>query len=809
MVVTVGAINKKEVNNLYKDHEQTGGEKPIDLVKATNPILIVDEPQSVDSGMAGRGKKALDSMHPLCTLRYSATHLFKHHMVYRLDAVDAYERQLVKQIEVALATVEDAHDRPYVRLISTDNRRGVIARVELDVEAAGHVRRTEKTVKDGDDLERTTGRTIYRDHRIGEIQVGKDSASVELQMPEGRYRLRKGEAWGDSDLPAVHRQMIRRTIREHFDKERRLRPQGIKVLSLFFVDAVERYRRYDRAGNAIKGEYAQIFESEYRRLASHPDYRPLFPKTDPATVAEQAHDDYFSIDKKGGWTDTAENTQSNRDNAERAYHLIMKDKEKLLNLDEPLRFIFSHSALREGWDNPNVFQICALRDIRTERERRQTIGRGLRLCVNQNGERQRGFEVNTLTVIARESYEEFAENLQREIEQDTGIRFGVVEPHQFASLPIIGDDGATTPFGFDESRKLYDHLLANGDIDAEGRIRNSLRKAIKDDAFALPERWNALRADIAAVLRKLSGRFEIKNADKRPTDRSSRAVLDSPEFEELWDRIKRQTVHHLFFDNDVLLKNSAAALQDADSISPNRLKWRQAEIRIGQAKIKATELADSETVTLEETHRQLPDLLTEIENRTRLTRRSIYKILIDSGCLEDFKHQPQLFIELAARAINGCKRQALTHGLKYRQIGNETYYAQELVQKKELAGLLKPPLATEPSNGEPVVSESVSATGFANRLDNSPAVKWAVGLPDWFTVPTPLGNFSPDWAALVGTEQGERLYLGVEPDDGSVRNNFRHEASTRISDGKPRLDISGNDQGLRPAWKTSNRPATA
>ena len=227
MVVTVGAINKKDVNNLYKDSEKTGGEMPIDLIKATRPILIVDEPQSVDGGLAGRGKEALNAMDPLCTLRYSATHADKHHMIYRLDAVDAYERKLVKQIEVASATVEDAHNRPYVRLISTSNRGGVIsAKVELDVEAAGHVRRRERTVQDGDDLEQETGRAVYRDCRIGEIRVGRGNAFVEIRMPGGERFLREGEAWGDVDAASIQREMIRRTIREHLDKEKTPPPAG-------------------------------------------------------------------------------------------------------------------------------------------------------------------------------------------------------------------------------------------------------------------------------------------------------------------------------------------------------------------------------------------------------------------------------------------------------------------------------------------------------------------------------------------------------------------------------------------------------
>ena len=490
MVVTVGAINKKDVNNLYKDSEKTGGEKPIDLIRATRPVLIVDEPQSVDGGLQGRGREALKEMNPLCALRYSATHADRHHMVYRLDAVDAYERKLVKQIEVASATIEDAHNKPYVRLLATSNRRGVIsARVELDVEVTGRVRRQEKTVQDGDDLAQITKRALYHDCRIGEIRVDKGNEFIELRVPGGEQYLRLRETWGDVDALTVQRQLIRRTIREHLDKEKRLFPQGIKVLSLFFIDAVERYRQYDEDGNAIKGIYARMFEEEYQRLAKYPDYQTLFQEVEHA-AAEEVHNGYFSIDRKGGWTDTAENNQNNRDNAERAYNLIMKEKEKLLSLETPLKFIFSHSALREGWDNPNVFQICALRDMSSERERRQTIGRGLRLCVNQQGQRLRGFEVNTLTVIATESYEEFAENLQEEIETDTGIRFGVVELHQFAAFPVVGQDGQTSTLGLEASQLLWEYLKAEGYIDAQGRIQNSLREALEEETFSVPAEFH-------------------------------------------------------------------------------------------------------------------------------------------------------------------------------------------------------------------------------------------------------------------------------------------------------------------------------
>ena len=788
MVVTVGAINKRAVNNLYKDSEKTGGEKPIDLVRATRPILIVDEPQSVDGGLQGRGKEALEAMHPLCTLRYSATHADKHHMLYRLDAVDAYERKLVKQIEVASATLEDAHNKPYVRLESTHNQLGTIsAKVELDVETPGGIRRRVVNVQDGEDLEQITRRTIYRDCRIGEIRVEKGNEFVELRVPGGEEYLRLGEAWGDADALAVQREMIRRTIREHLDKEKRLCPQGIKVLSLFFIDAVHRYRRYDDTGNPVKGDYAEMFEEEYRRFAGYPDYRALFQEAD--LDVEAVHNGYFSIDKKGGWIDTAENNQANRDNAERAYNLIMREKEKLLSLETPLKFIFSHSALREGWDNPNVFQICTLRNIRTERERRQTIGRGLRLCVNQEGKRLRGFDVNTLTVVATESYEEFAENLQQEIEADTGIRFGIVEPHRFAAIPVVGADKQTRELGSEASKKVWEYLRVKGYIDAEGRVREALRQALKDDTFVVPDEFAAEREKIAAVLRKFVGRLEIKNADERRPIRPRQAILHSPEFKALWDRIKHKTTYRVEFDNEALLAHCIRALRDAPPILKTRLQWRKADIAIGSAGVEATEITGAATVVLNEADIELPDVLTELQDRTQLTRRSIQRILTGSGRLHDFKRNPQQFIELAQQAINRCKQEALVDGVKYQCLGD--YYAQELFEQKELTGYLKNMLDARKSIYEKVVYESGIESGFADQLEKNSAVKVYAKLPGWFKVPTPLGSYNPDWAVLVDSDSGERLYFVVETKGSMFLEDLRATESAKIKCGQEHFKALG------------------
>ena len=793
MVVTVGAINKKDVNNLYKDSEKTGGERPIDLIRATHPILIVDEPQSVDGGLSGAGKNALGEMNPLCTLRYSATHVDKHHMVFRLDAVDAYDRKLVKQIEVASLEVEGGHNKAYVRFLSARNGKGPItARVEIDVLEGKTVRRKEVTVQDGDDLEELTKRAIYADCRIGEIRAAKDNQLLEVKLPGGETFLEPGQAVGDVDADAIKRLMIRRTIHEHLEKEKRLAPLGIKVLSLFFIDAVEFYRSYDEDGTPVKGKYATIFEEEYRRAAKLPEFSSLFKEVDLISEAEEVHDGYFSIDKARRWTDTADNNQTNRDNAERAYNLIMKDKEKLLSFDTKLKFIFSHSALKEGWDNPNVFQICALREIGTERERRQTIGRGLRLAVKSvgpdRGHRVRGFEINTLTVVATESYEEFAENLQKEIEKDTGIKFGIVETHQFAAIPVLKADGSAGMLGMEASTAIFVHLKAKGLIDAKGKVQDTLRVALKDGSFALPDALADQQAAVRDVLKKVAGKLDIKNADERVVVKTRQAVLESAEFQALWDRIKHKTTYRVHFDNEKLVTDCAKAISGGPPVAKARVSIRKADLSIGKGGVEAKERDQNSgtIVTIEEGDIALPDVLTDLQDRTQLTRKSLVRILTECGRLNDFKRNPQAFIEIAGEVINRTKRLALVYGIKYQRIGDDQYYAQELFQQEELVGYLKNILKdTTKSVYEHVVYDSggVERT-FAEQLEKNQAVKVYAKLPTWFKVPTPLGTYNPDWAVLVEVDWEERLYFVVETKGSLFTDDFRDGEAAKIACGE-------------------------
>ena len=797
MVVTVGAINKKDVNNLYKDTEKTGGEKPIDLIKATRPILIVDEPQSVDGGLTGAGKTALDAMNPLCTLRYSATHADKHHMLYRLDAVDAYERKLVKQIEVASLEVEGGHNKGYVKLLSTSNKKGTFsAKVELDMQRGTGVSRETVIVQPGDDLQQITRRAVYADCLVQNLGCKAGEEFLELSNLE--KQLRPGEAIGDVDSDALKRLMIRRTIEEHLDKELRLRPQGIKVLSLFFIDVVEHYRSYTADGAQVKGKYAVMFEEEYRKAAAKPKYHTLFNEVDLQSDATEVHDGYFSIDKKGTWTDTAENNQGNRENAERAYNLIMKDKEKLLGFETKLKFIFSHSALREGWDNPNVFQICAIREMGSERARRQTIGRGLRLCVNQQGERLRGFDINTLTVIATEGYEQFAANLQKEIEEDTGIRFGIVEKHQFAAIPVTDAEGRTTALGVAQSEAIWAHLKDAGHVDAKGKVQDTLRKALRDGTLQLPESFQAQLPQVKEVLRKLAGKLDIKNADERRTISTRQAVLHSEEFQALWDRIKHKTTYRVQFDNEKLLAECAEAMRKSPPVTKTRVQIRKADLAIGRGGVSSEETTVAAPIIIEEIDIELPDLLTDLQDKTQLTRRSLVRILTGSGRLDDFKRNPQQFIELATESINRTKRLAIVDGIRYQRIGNDDYYAQELFEQEELTGYLKNMLAATKSVYEYVVYDSsgVERT-FAEQLEKNEAVKVYAKLPGWFKVPTPLGTYNPDWAVLIEKDGAERLYFVVETKSSLLTDDLRDKESAKIECGKAHFKALA--VGERPA----------
>ncbi|MEN4006217.1 MAG: DEAD/DEAH box helicase family protein [Methanobacteriaceae archaeon] len=493
MIINIDAFRKSftdpgkenKANIIHRENDKLSGMRPIELIQETNPVVIIDEPQSTTS--TAKAKEAIASLNPLCTLQYSATHKEIHNLVYKLDAIDAYEMGLVKQIEVASFESVDYHNKAYLKLVLVDNKKSPItAKIEIDAFNQGKTKRKVVTVRQGDDLssKRLGNREIYEGYVVNEIYCGEGNEYVDFTNREDVLTI--GKAVGDIDDLVIKRQQIRKTIEEHLNKELKLNPKGIKVLSLFFIDKVANYRYYDEEGNPQKGFYAQIFEDEYKKVISKQKYSTLLKEIDLDTPADGVHNGYFSQDKRGVLKDTKGNTLADDD----TYSLIMKDKEKLLSFDSKLRFIFSHSALREGWDNPNVFQICTLNETKSTIKKRQEIGRGLRLCVNQEGERIKDNQINTLTVMANESYEDFAKTLQKEIEEDEGIKFGIIQKHTFASISFKNDEGELKHLGSQSSEEIFNFFKDKGYIDAKGKVQDSLKIAIKENRVEVPEKYD-------------------------------------------------------------------------------------------------------------------------------------------------------------------------------------------------------------------------------------------------------------------------------------------------------------------------------
>jgi type III restriction enzyme len=830
MVINIDAFRRSfddpekedKANIIHRANDRMTGARPIDLIQSTRPIVIIDEPQSVDT--TDKSKEALASLKPLCTFRYSATHRDKHCQIFRLDAVDAYERRLVKRIDVATVTVGGDHNRPYVRLLSVDNKKTPItATVEIDVTvgSGGQVKRASKKVKAGSDLFALSGgRALYDGYIIDDIHCQAGQASISFTSHAEIVRL--GESIGDVDEDEFKRAQIKQTIIQHLDKERTLRHQGIKVLSLFFIDKVANYRSYDSDGNPRPGKYAVMFEEEYAELIKKPKYQDLFQSVDIETAAEGVHNGYFAIDKKKD-TNGQECFKDSRGHEgkgaadEGAYQLIMRDKERLLSFDSKLKFIFSHSALREGWDNPNVFQICTLNETRSQTRKRQELGRGLRLAVNQAGERIQGFAVNTLTVVANESYQEFARQLQKEIEEDTGLRFGIVEPHLFTNLPVHAPEGEVTPLGATASKALWEHLLAQGYISAQGRVQDRLKRALKEGTLDLPDDLAADPDAVYGLLKKVAGGLDIRDANERSQVSLNKNVYLSPEFKALWDRIKHRTTFRVMFDPAALIEQCAKEITKSVAVGSPRYEVTVATLDLTRGGVEAQEQEGSaRSYTYRPKDYALPDIVTFLQNETNLTRRSIVEILRRSNKLEDFKRNPQQFIEKVTAVIRQQMRLALVDGIKYERIGDHCFYAQELFAEEELHGYLsKNMLSAKKAVHEHVVYDSDVEMQFAEAFERSNDVKVYAKLPRWFTIDTPLGSYNPDWAVLIEREDTERLYFVVETKGSLLTGDLRAVEQAKIDCGKAHFEALGrevtftkahNYASLQDALESSSSP---
>lgn len=668
LVINIDSFAKDE-NIINKPNDKLNGQKPVTFIQATKPIVIVDEPQNMETE---KRIAAIQNLNALCTLRYSATHRNLYNLTYSLNPVKAYDLGLVKQIEVDSIIEENTYNDAFVAVESIKaTKTKVTASLSIYSNEPGGVKKKTLPVKVGDDLYKLSNeREIYSN---GYIIEEIDAANQCISLSNGSI-LYKGDSQGGL-TDEVMKFQIRKTVEEHLKKESRLSKLGIKVLSLFFIDKVANYRQYDAQGNALKGKFAEWFEEVYTEYINKPAFKELnkYP-------VEEIHNGYFSQDSKGKVKDTSGETKADDD----TYSLIMKDKEKLLGIDNSLRFIFSHSALREGWDNPNVFQICTLNETKSDIKKRQEIGRGLRLAVDQSGKRTYDTNINRLTVIANESYDDFAKALQKEIEEDCGVQF-------------------------------------------TGRIKN------KKERTAIKYR-KGFEAD--------------------------------PKFLEIWERIKTKTTYRVNYDTQELITLAAKAVKDLPEIKAPSIRSTKIGITMTDEGVD-TMYVGEKVESYGGYSWKIPDVLGYIQSKTELTRSTLLEILEKSGRMSDILTNPQLFLDFATQAIQRSLYDLMIDGIKYQKIGDAEYEmklfeAQELeVYLNDFTFKLSDPSKTIYEEFMPL--DSGVESRFAKDCESSEQVKFYFKLPNWFKIPTPIGNYNPDWALVF--EGDAKIYFVAETKD--------------------------------------------
>ena len=619
MVMTVQSLDSdnKVLNSRSQKHlEDTGGVRPIDIINRTNPIVIIDEPQSTAGSQAR--KEHIKQLNPLCTLQYSATHKKEKnvHKIYRLTSVDAYIKKLVKQIEVASVISKDDHNCAYVKLLDVKaSKTKITAKIELDKRdpKTGLIVRSKESANVHDSLYDLSGRReIYENMRIDRISCSDTKKSIEI----GGGEIVLSGHINAFDEDVIKRAQIRKTIEEHFEKEKRLNPQGIKVLSLFFIDKVENYRGWDK-DEIINGKFYTWFEEEYEKVRKK--YEGDTDIKAINTPVDKVHEAYFAEDNKHHYKNTKGDSALDIE----AYKSILEEKEKLLSFDNPIRFIFSHSALREGWDNPNVFQICTLNENAKSNDRkRQEIGRGLRLCVNQDGERIYGFETNTLTVMANQSYEDFAKQLQTEIENDEAFKFGAVTPLSFTTIMLI--DGENESITEEHSKIMYDFCRDKGYIDIEGNVTEELKNAVRDKSIEIPEELKEYQYEINEYFTKVCGKPNIKPKSEPQILKINKKVVSNecPAFQELWNRIKDKTKYHVEYETPALVTDCAYKLKQELSVEGVELGYKKAMIKQDSTGIDTVQ-TDEYYEYIATRNQYLPDIISFLQNSTSLTRKTI------------------------------------------------------------------------------------------------------------------------------------------------------------------------------------------
>lgn len=782
-----GKVKKadKTARIIFDKRDEFNSRRPIDVLSQCHPIMIIDEPQSVlgvDKG--NKTRKGLALFKPLFTLLYSATHRKDdiYNMMFRLDAIDAYNQKLVKKIEVkGIRQIGSTATNGYVYLeeivISKGNPQ---ARISYDVKTATGTKQTSKVVGEQFDL--------YAQSE--ELNEYKNNFIVErIDGVEGTVRfvnglvLHEGDAVGAVNEDYLRRIQIRETIRTHLERERQLFGQKIKVLSLFFIDHVDSYRLYE--GPEIKGKYAKMFEEEYRNVLS--ELMPTFDDeaylrylSDPRNVAEKIHQGYFSMDKKGK---AVESGNKEGENEERAFDLIMKDKERLLSLDlkekgAQVRFIFSHSALKEGWDNPNVFQICTLKNSDNETKKRQEVGRGMRLCVNQNGERQDAdvlgdhvFDTNILTVIASESYDDFAKKLQTEMAEACADRPIIITPNLFEGKAYTKADGTNGRFDLAQARDIYDELVCQKYV-KKGELTAKYYEDKRNGTLDFEE-LNDMKDGIIAALDTVFNPSSVKPEDARKpkTANFQQENFDKKEFQNLWKRINQRTYYQVNFDTSDLVEKSIKALDDnlkvteirivVEGFSLDNVRDKESlEAGVAMTQGNARTIHVTEAIGKGVTY----DLIGKLVTATGLTRKTIVEILkgIKPATFHLFKMNPEEFIIKAGLIINDCKALAVIQCIKYEKLNDK--FATDIFTENMLRGKLGiNAIESTKSLYDLVVLDSMGTEkNFAESLEHEDDVVVYTKLPNGFYINTPMGKYNPDWAVAFKEGSVKHVYFVAE-----------------------------------------------
>ena len=732
----------------------------------------MDEPQKMEGEATQTGLKRFT---PLFVLNYSATHKTKHNTVYALDALDAYKEKLVKRIQVKgfeLKNLQGANTYLYIDNIILSKKEPPMVRMELEVKRNGGIRRESRKLAYGDDLLVVSDLNQYKGYVISDINPYRNTVTF-----LNGVTLRKGEVTGDVSELALQRVQIRETIRSHFEKERELFGKGIKTLSLFFIDEVAKYKSYDEQGNEIKGVFQQIFEEEYTSLLN--ENLSLFDDAYQAYLrrfqVQEIHGGYFSIDKKSGRAINSKTSRkSDLSDDISAYDLILKNKERLLSFDEPTRFIFSHSALREGWDNPNVFQICTLRHSNSEVNKRQEVGRGLRLCVDKDGNRMdkemlgdRVHDINKLTVIANESYSTFVDDLQKKTRESLRERPRQATMDFFKDKTVLLADGAKHVITENEAISIHAYLYDNGYIDEQGVVTQHYKDDLLENRVAaLPHRLEPMTHSIHTLVQStydenvlLDEMIEDGNQTQSPENKLNENFAKK-EFQELWHSINHKYVYTVHYDSDELIRKAVDAIDM--ELYVTELKYiltegtQQAADQFGDTRTTTKKIGTVSTSTVKY------DLVGEIAKGATLTRRTVVAILkgISQAKLYMFRNNPEEFIRKAIRIIKEQKATMIVEHISYNRM-EETYDSTIFTQEKHTQPIEKAYPARKHVM-DYVFPDSKGEIEFAGNLDSATEVCVYAKLPRTFQIPTPVGNYSPDWAIAFNKGTVKHIFFIAE-----------------------------------------------